>query len=811
LRALKILVDGRVFSTDAFNRGTGQYTAHLLSLKNNGHAVSLLLFDDLRLANDDAFPGDFNLQFCKLRPDFAFAGVPRDAGKDDQAFDAHIRELVGAERYDVYLDATPMVGPARSGNPPCAVIAVCYDFIPLKHQGFYLPSEPAQRCYRNGLARLAEADAVICISEQTRSEARHHLGIGSDRLFMIHPRIEESYIEDSGPSVASGQAYVFSILGSHLSKNPEAAAGILRQVVDAGTLSVRVNFPTKDQRDAMAAALARCTGLTVSAAIPSGEKHELQRGATVIAHLSSDEGFGLPFLEALFLRKKIIALDIPINRELLTKTTEPCSGCVLLVPPQSTTIDLGGLETFLREPPNERFYADVRRAFMDHWSDASRILASCIDTAARRHRSASTALHHPVAPHVDPTAASATWRAAIPSAVRTVGTAPGMRLLALSTPGGHCGIGDYNAELSVSLQAQGHDVDLIELVRIGDRTLPTGEFARRIAHYDAAIVQHEFSFFGDVHPHVMTNFTAVVRALRAARKPAIVFMHTDMLWMPPRPMLRPWSAAARNRAARRAMIDEINRTPHLRLLVHAEKSRQDWIGIGVAPERIATITFAMRPAGLALEPRPLSEADTVELVMFGFLVEYKGYEVALKAMRVLPENYRLTIAGEVPQFDRNSRILDAILGFLHTGEWVSPQGYKAVTQILRPFAEAERQSMRKRVRITGYVPPSQIPHLMSRADIVLLPYRIGPPGSATLGTALAFGRPVVASGVDTFRNIAAQADCFRRWRSTPPMNWRRQSAPSRRISTNAVACSKPAVRSRRRTASMRWRSAARGC
>src|SRR5262249_50658085 len=152
--------------------------------------------------------------------------------------------------------------------------------------------------------------------------------------------------------------------------------------------------------------------------------------------------------------------------------------------------------------------------------------------------------------------------------------------------------------------------------------------------------------------------------------------------------------------------------------------------------RIETITFPMRVAYPLVEPRELSETDPVELVIFGFVAEYKGYEVALKAMRLLPENFILTIAGDGSEQHPNIPILDSIYGFLHTGEWESAETYPPVRSIQRPFTEDERESLRRRVRITGYVPPGRIATIMRSADIVLLPYRNGPSGSASLGTGL---------------------------------------------------------------------------
>ena len=59
-----------------------------------------------------------------------------------------------------------------------------------------------------------------------------------------------------------------------------------------------------------------------------------------------------------------------------------------------------------------------------------------------------------------------------------------MRILALSSPGGGtCGIGDYNAELSSALRDLGHHVDILKLVRRGDRTSMVQEFRQRIADF----------------------------------------------------------------------------------------------------------------------------------------------------------------------------------------------------------------------------------------------------------------------------------------------------------------------------------------
>src|SRR5258707_6877921 len=215
-----------------------------------------------------------------------------------------------------------------------------------------------------------------------------------------------------------------------------------------------------------------------------------------------------------------------------------------------------------------------------------------------------------------------------------------MRILTLSSPsGGQCGIGDYNADLIAVLRPQGYQIDLIPLSRSGDRTPMIRELQRRIASCDAAILQYDGSLYGDAPAEMSRNFATVVRSL--GKRPAIAILHEGLMPLPRRPLVKPWSRAClptwRDHIARRAMIDTMN--TNLTVFVHGEHMRREWINIGVLPERIKAIVHPMQPGTSLIEPRPLTETTTVELTMFGFVKEYKGYEVALNAMRLLPENY----------------------------------------------------------------------------------------------------------------------------------------------------------------------------
>jgi hypothetical protein len=98
-----------------------------------------------------------------------------------------------------------------------------------------------------------------------------------------------------------------------------------------------------------------------------------------------------------------------------------------------------------------------------------------------------------------------------------------MRVLALSSPtGGICGVGDDNADLSAALRAQGHQVDILKLVRRGNRTPIVEEFRQRIANPDAVILHFDGSLYGDTPFALSRDVINVVGAM--GNKPGIAIL-----------------------------------------------------------------------------------------------------------------------------------------------------------------------------------------------------------------------------------------------------------------------------------------------
>ena len=147
---------------------------------------------------------------------------------------------------------------------------------------------------------------------------------------------------------------------------------------------------------------------------------------------------------------------------------------------------------------------------------------------------------------------------------------------------------------------------------------------------------------------------------------------------------------------------------------------------GVDPARVHVIPHGALDYLTRLpEERPLPEelegAEGPVILSFGVVRPYKGIDVLLRAFAAV-EGAELWIVG---------RTLGVDAPDLHRLAAAAPG----------------------RVRIlTRYVPDAEVPAIMRRADIVALPYRDADQ-SGVLYTALAFGRPIVASAVGGFPEV----------------------------------------------------------
>ncbi|MGH7241616.1 MAG: glycosyltransferase family 4 protein, partial [Candidatus Saccharimonadales bacterium] len=118
---------------------------------------------------------------------------------------------------------------------------------------------------------------------------------------------------------------------------------------------------------------------------------------------------------------------------------------------------------------------------------------------------------------------------------------------------------------------------------------------------------------------------------------------------------------------------------------------------------------------------PLSavKKNTIDhhLLFFGFIRQYKGVDVLIRAMAQVPKTIRLTIAGEVWG---GTAELEALIAELQLSDRVQIQD--------------------------GYLPSEELAAKINQADAVVLPYRSGT-GSWNVEMSHACGTPVIATNI----------------------------------------------------------------
>jgi glycosyltransferase involved in cell wall biosynthesis len=160
-----------------------------------------------------------------------------------------------------------------------------------------------------------------------------------------------------------------------------------------------------------------------------------------------------------------------------------------------------------------------------------------------------------------------------------------------------------------------------------------------------------------------------------------------------------------------------------RVVVQSERALDQLAELGVARERLVRIQHPVFESGVEAQP-----PEGATILFFGLIRDYKGLDVLLRALDVLPRT-RLVVAGDPLDPVEPLRELAAELGVAERVEW----------------------------RL-GFLPDEEIPRLMHEATLVALPYR-KIDSSGVLATALGHARPAVVTDVgglpDAIREFGA--------------------------------------------------------
>ena len=307
-----------------------------------------------------------------------------------------------------------------------------------------------------------------------------------------------------------------------------------------------------------------------------------------------------------------------------------------------------------------------------------------------------------------------------------------MKVTFATTWDSKCGIAVYSRSLTSELKKNA-DLEIVSL----DSPISPAKLAARLNRGEIAHVQHQYPFFGGMafHKNTFRRMTSRVKA------PLVVTIHELDLGDSDSRLSRTYKWWFNQYLFDNVEID--------RIIVHSTEYRELLEDLGVEPDEIRVIPDGVPsvtwPSISSEEAKSKFGLDGCRVIsIFGFTVRRKGYEIALDALRHLPEDVVLVIAGGQHSDDNTSYLSDL-------KERINASG------------------LSKRVMITGYLSDSDVSTVMAATDIIVAPFT-SVSNSASILRSMAYGKPVVASDLPFMREINDRQPCLSLFKPSDPVD-----------------------------------------
>lgn len=292
------------------------------------------------------------------------------------------------------------------------------------------------------------------------------------------------------------------------------------------------------------------------------------------------------------------------------------------------------------------------------------------------------------------------------------------------------------------------------------------DFCEKAKRYDKVHIQNEFGLLAGNHGTAFAN-EMTARMLEVLPKGKVVLtLHTTpgvffqesykpffrklrrsrkyiYQWMP-KLYYQTWQAA--HDIWRKRIAPHFGPMGQQRLIVHNRFSLQDVLSLGSHPDYVTShpigvesLPYSDEDYSYQLEQVKLNlnwEPGDQILGTFGFISASKGYLSAIDALSLLPENVKLLMVGGA-----------------------HPNGDRAYPNAL--LERAKVHGVFDRVYMTGSYQYDALRAYASLIDLVLVPYLPPyPSSSAAIAIPLSLGKPIIASNIDSFREVAELGDCL---------------------------------------------------
>jgi glycosyltransferase involved in cell wall biosynthesis len=271
-----------------------------------------------------------------------------------------------------------------------------------------------------------------------------------------------------------------------------------------------------------------------------------------------------------------------------------------------------------------------------------------------------------------------------------------------------------------------------------------GRLQTMLRDFDILHLQHEFGLFAD------TEFQRLVAIGKASGKKIVVTVHLSPAFAIKSVRLGglgPHSMVAYLRELRhKNKMTERHITPFLqadRLIVHNYMTVDALKAVGADPEKIIRIPhpvqqFPEPPNTTLITDKLHRKKGDVIYCVSGYIYKVKGMFAAVKALKYLPDNYKLAIIGGVHPLSNEIELYDKLTDLI------------------------DELDLKDRVYITGFVEDDNLLNAYIReCDVTVYPYdRVyyAHLSSGALNLGFANAKPIIAYPTEGFKEVASEAD-----------------------------------------------------
>ena len=307
------------------------------------------------------------------------------------------------------------------------------------------------------------------------------------------------------------------------------------------------------------------------------------------------------------------------------------------------------------------------------------------------------------------------------------------------------GISDYSGYLAKEL-ARFADVRLVCLKRFVDEDGFYRKKADEANQGDIVHIQFNYPYFNGEMPYR----NKLLFFLKQIKKPVVLTMHEI------RPGYEPigsnitaafkrwvfnntlffwnyWSAVYHRDIFKRVNSIIVHTRAQYEMIARLVK---DKARITIIPHGIPIIALDKKNISPLKAKEKLALNGKTVLSVFGFINKKKGYELILECLKELADNVVLLVAGG-PM----------------TENLIDRQYYGLIEK------EISAAALAKRVKITGYLYPRDIPEVMAATDICLAPFSSFS-ASGALSLCIGYNKPIIASDIEGHKEINSRVGCL---------------------------------------------------